>query len=290
MRIFVAGSTGVIGRLLLPKLVGAGHEVIGMTHNKEHKTLIQGMGARAVIADVFDRESIIAAIREVRPEAIIHQLTSLSNRNFADNARIRIEGTRNLVDAALATGVTRMIAQSISWVYQPGELPASEDVPLDVSAPMPRKRTVDSVIALEQVVAEIPNHVILRYGMLYGPGTWYDHEGFMAQQVHLKQVPATEGITSFLHVEDAANTAHLALNWPSGPVNIVDDEPAKGTQWLPVYAQALGAPAPDVQPGKDPGERGASNAKARNDYSWKPLFPTWETGFAHSLAYTRTEM
>jgi nucleoside-diphosphate-sugar epimerase len=101
----------------------------------------------------------------VRPEAIIHQLTSLSSRNFPENTRIRVEGTRNLVDAALIAGVTRIIAQSISFAYEPGQEPANEEVSLDVNAPKPRKTTIDGLTALERAVAEIPNHVILRYGM-----------------------------------------------------------------------------------------------------------------------------
>lgn len=283
MRIFVAGSTGVVGRLLLPKLVHEGHEVIGMTRNSEHKDLIQAMGARAVVIDTFDRQAMISVFAEVRPEVVIHQLTSLSKLDFSENTRIRVEGTRNLVDAALAVGVKRMIAQSISWAYEPGDVPASEEVPLDIHSPMPRKSLIDSIEVLERAVAEIPRHVILRYGIFYGQGTFYDHGGFMAEEIRRKQVPATEEVTSFLHVEDAANAALLALDWPSGPVNIVDDEPARGVDWLPVYADALGAPKPDVQSRSNRGERGASNAKARKHYGWKPIYVTWRTGFPQNL-------
>jgi nucleoside-diphosphate-sugar epimerase len=284
MKIFVAGATGVVGRLLLPILIRAGHEVIGMTHSEEKKGTILDMGARAIVADALDREEILTVIDEVRPEVVIHQLTSLSSRNFSDNTRIRMEGTRNLVDASLAAGVNRIIAQSISFAYEPGDNPATEEVPFDIHAPMPRRTTIDGVAALEKIVTEIPHYVILRYGLLYGPDSWYDMEGFMADQVRLKQLPATDGVSSFLHTEDAANAALLALDWPSGPVNIVDDEPASGMEWLPVYASALGAPKPDVQPGQsNRGERGASNAKARREYGWKPFYPTWRTGFAQSL-------
>lgn len=143
MKIFVAGSTGVVGRLLLPKLVQAGHEVFGMTRT-EDKDRIQAMGARAVVTDVFDRKRTMSVLAEVRPEVVIHQLTALSQRDFAENSRIRVEGTRNLVDAALAVGVRRMVAQSISWAYEPGELPASEEVALDLHSPMPRKNLIDS--------------------------------------------------------------------------------------------------------------------------------------------------
>lgn len=287
MRIFVAGAAGVVGRLLLPKLIQEGHEVIGMTHRAENKELIERMGAQAVIADAFDRDNIFSSIHEARPEVVIHQLTSLSSRNFSDNSRIRLEGTRNIVDASLAFGVDRMIAQSISWAYAPGEGAASEDVLLDVNARAPRKMMIDGVSSLERTVAEIPNYVILRYGMLYGQGTWYDQNGFMAEEVFQRRVPATDGVMSFLHVEDAAHAALLALNWPSGPINIVDDEPARGIDWLPVYSKALGAPAPITQPGKEQWERGASNTKARLDFGWNPLYPTWRSGFSETLNRTK---
>ncbi|MFF2090875.1 NAD-dependent epimerase/dehydratase family protein [Paenibacillus sp. NPDC058174] len=283
MKIFVAGSSGVIGRFLLPKLVKAGHEVTGMTHNPEQLQVIEALGAKAIVADAFDREGMIAAIGEIKPDAVIHQLTSLSSWSSADNARIRVEGTRNLVDAAKQAGVKKMIAQSISWAYEPGDAPASEEVPLDIHAAAPRKTTIDGIAALEKAVAEIPEHVILRYGTLYGPHTWYDSKGAMADKARNRELPATAGITSFLHVEDAANAALLALNWPSGTFNIVDDEPAPGTEWLPVYTDALQAPAPEIQHGSSGWERGASNAKARNEYGWMPKYPTWRAGFVQAL-------
>lgn len=283
LKIFVAGSTGVIGQFLLPKLVQAGHDVIGMTHNPRHKDLIESRGARGIVADALDREGMITAIGDIRPDVVIHQLTSLSQWNLEDNARIRIEGTRHLVEAAQAAGVKRMIAQSISWAYEPGDYPATEEVSLDMHAPAPRKSTIDGIVSLEHAVSQIPNHVILRYGMLYGPNTWYDATGSIAEKVRSRALPSTDGIMSFLHVEDAAAAALSALDWPSGPVNIVDDEPAAGTLWLPMYADALQAPAPEYQAGSQRGERGASNAKARKEYGWEPLYPTWRSGFARAL-------
>jgi len=284
LKIIVAGSTGVIGRLLLPKLAQAGHEVFGMTHRPERSALIRETGAKEIVVDAFDREGIRSAMLDIRPDAIIHQLTALSDWNLENNARIRIEGTRNLVDAALAAGVKRMVAQSISWAYEPGDHPAKEEESLDILAPLPRKSTIDGIAALESAAAEIPSHVILRYGMLYGPGTWYGMNGTIADRVRLRQIPATEGVVSFLHVEDAARAAILALDWPNGPVNIVDNEPAAGTQWLTAYADALQADAPEYQAGKNEWERGASNAKARNEYGWRPVYPTWRTGFVQTLS------
>ncbi|MEK4350450.1 NAD(P)-dependent oxidoreductase [Paenibacillus sp. FSL R5-0475] len=283
MKIFVAGAAGVIGRLLLPKLLEAGHEVVGMTHKEENRAFIEKCGAQAVIADVFDREAIFASIHKAQPEVVIHQLTSLSQRNFSDNSRIRIEGTRNIVDASLAAGVEQIIAQSISWAYEAGDVPATEETPLDLKALEPRIRTIEGICSLEKAVAEIPNHVILRYGMLYGQGTWFDTNGYMAEEIRQERMSATDAVVSFLHVEDAANAAVLALNWPSGPVNIVDDEPANGLDWLSAYSDTIGAPAPNVQEGRAGWERGASNTKARMDYEWSPLYPSWRSGFARSL-------
>ncbi|KAA8787229.1 NAD(P)-dependent oxidoreductase [Paenibacillus amylolyticus] len=283
MKIFVAGASGVIGRLLLPQLVQAGHEVVGMTRKEEQKEAIEQTGAKAVLADVFNREQMVDILMEIKPDVVIHQLTSLSQGSSAENARIRIEGTRNLVDAAKQAKVQKMIAQSISWAYEPGTTPATEETALDIYAPMPRNTTINGVVALEEAVKEIPAQVILRYGTLYGPATWYAKNGDTAQKIMNQEMNATDGVSSFVHVEDAANAALLALDWPIGTYNIVDDEPAKGVDWLPVYARALGASAPDIQSGGSPWERGASNDKVKNECGWVLEYPTWRTGFAKSL-------
>lgn len=283
MRIFVAGGSGAVGRQLLPKLLQSGHEVVAITRSERNARVMENMGARVLLADVYDREAVIEAVAEARPDAVIHQLTSLSEMNFLENSRIRKEGTRNLVEAAHEAGVSRIVAQSISWAYEPSVGHASEEVPLDLNAPEPRSRMVDGVFTLEQAVTAIPEFVILRYGRFYGPGTWYERNGHIAEQVLRKEMPATDGVSSFVHVEDAANAAVLALGWPSGPVNIVDDEPAAATEWLPVYARALGAPEPNYIPGTERGEHGASNAKARLEYGWEPIYPTWRSGFSRSL-------
>ncbi|WP_405152470.1 NAD-dependent epimerase/dehydratase family protein [Paenibacillus sp. FSL K6-0108] len=283
MKIFVAGASGVIGRLLLPQLVQAGHDVIGMTRKEEQRGAIEQTGAKAIVADVFDREQMVNILTQVKPDVVIHQLTSLSQGSSAENARIRIEGTRNLVDAAKQAKVQKIIAQSISWAYEPGPTPAVEETALDRFAPMPRNTTINGVVALEEAVKEIPAYVILRYGTLYGPATWYAKNGDTAKKVINQEMKATDGVSSFVHVEDAANAALLALDWPTGTYNIVDDEPAKGIEWLPVYAQALDAPAPDIQSGAAPWERGASNHKAKNERGWILQYPTWRTGFSKSV-------
>jgi nucleoside-diphosphate-sugar epimerase len=193
---------------------------------------------------------------------------------------MRREGTRNLVDAAHASGVHRFIAQSISWVSAPGNGPADESVPLDLEAPEPRRRLIEGVQALERAVAEMERWVVLRYGALYGLGTWYAPDGFIAEQVRRGELTADQTVTSFIHVDDAARAAVLALEWPQGIVNVVDDEPAPGTAWLPVYAASLGAPPPPVATGQERAMRGASNTKARQLLHWSPLYPSWREGFA----------
>lgn len=275
MKIFVAGASGVIGRELLPKLIETGHKVIGTTRHKERTREIEATGASAVVVDALDRNNLMSVFAASQPDVVIHQLTALSHRDFDQTSRLREEGTRNLIDAALAVGVKHVIAQSISFAYEPGEVPATEDVPLDVCASVPRKQLVASIRTLEFTVKEMPHYVILRYGAFYGPDTFYANDGFVAHQIRQKQIPATDAITSFIHVNDAASATVLALGWPSGVFNIVDDEPVRGIDWIPAYAEASGAPLPDIRSGREGWERGASNAKARQ-YGWKPAYPTWK--------------
>ncbi|MGN7894798.1 NAD-dependent epimerase/dehydratase family protein [Bacillus sp. 22475] len=279
MKIFVAGATGVIGRSLLPMLIKNGHTVFAMIRNTSQVEAMKRVGAIPVIADVFNREAVFSVLEETNPDVVIHQLTSLSSWNFEDNAKIRTKGTRNLVDAAKNVGVKKIIAQSISWAYEPGDTFATEKDSLHITASMPRQVTVNGILKLEEAVNELPESVILRYGTLYGPGTWYAENGFIANQVLNNEITATDGISSFIHVKDAARATMLALNWPSGIVNIVDNDPATSKEWLPIYAAAIGAPKPKVQDGKNSWERGASNNKARKEYGWTPLFPSWCEGF-----------
>ncbi|HHL0972739.1 TPA: NAD-dependent epimerase/dehydratase family protein [Bacillus cereus] len=279
MKIFVAGATGVIGRSLLPMLIKNGHIVFAMIRNTSQVEVMKKVGAIPVIADVFNRKAVFSVLEETNPDVVIHQLTSLSSWDFENNAKIRTKGTRNLVDAAKNVGVQKIIAQSISWAYEPGDTFATEKDSLHITASMPRQVTVNGILKLEKAVTELPESVILRYGTLYGPGTWYAENGLIANQVRNNEIIASDGISSFIHVEDAARATMLALNWPSGIVNIVDNYPATSKEWLPIYAAAIGAPQPKVQDGKNSWERGASNNKARKEYGWIPLFPSWSEGF-----------
>lgn len=283
MKIFLAGATGAIGRLLAPLLVAAGHAVTGTTRRAGRLGQVAATGARPVCLDVLDRAATFAALAEARPDVVIHQLTDLEGRDFAANSRLRVAGTRNLADAALAVGVPRLIAQSVAWAYAPGTGPAREGEAPDLGAAPPRDSFVAAVEALERAVAEVPVGVVLRYGLLYGPGTWYAPDGLTTAQVRRGEVAATDGVTSFVHVADAARAALDAVAWPAGPVNIVDDEPAAGTDWLPHYARLVGAPPPPTRPGRAAWERGAANTLARGR-GWRPLYPSWRAGFAAVLS------
>ncbi|MFC5185325.1 NAD-dependent epimerase/dehydratase family protein [Actinomadura harenae] len=290
MRILVADATGAVGRLMVPLLVEAGHEVTGLVRTDGLRDLLRTFGASAVRGDALDADGVRAAVAAVAPDVVIHQLTALARGGPADNGRIRREGTRVLVDAARRAGVGRIIAQSVAWAYEPGDGPATEDTPLDVTAPRPRASLVGGVTALEEAVAEVEEHVVLRYGVLYGPGTWYTPGGLVGERlagraeddpaaVFLGPLQADDGVSSFVHVEDAARAAVAALDWPSGVVNIVDDTPARAREWLPVLARALGVPAPSARHGREGWERGASNARARGELGWCPAHPSWRTGF-----------
>ncbi len=278
MKILLAGATGAIGRQLLPLLVEEGHEVTGMTRRADRRSLIEALGGKPVVADALDRAGVFAVLNALRPDVVIHQLTDLSQRDFAANSRLRIEGTRNLVDAALAVGVQQMVAQSISWVCAAGSGPAHEGDALDLNAPEPRRAMVAAVHSLESATAELPAGIVLRYGIFYGPGTWNARDGFIVQQLRNGEIEADDGVTSFIHVADAARATLLALDWPAGIVNIVDDEPAAGAVWLPYLARLVGAPAPHHKAGKHGWERGESNAKA-HALGWEPVYPTWREGF-----------
>ena len=219
-KVFVAGASGVIGRALLKLLVAADYSVYGATRRAEKVKDIEATGATAVVVDVYDAERLNEELVRIQPWAVIHQLTDLPRglspelmaKAVENNARIRTEGTRNLVAAARAAGATRLIAQSIAWAYRPGDTPYLETCPLDVEAHGSRGISVGGVAALEQQVLSEPalNGIVLRYGQLYGPGTGTDE-------------PTG---TSPVHVEAAARAALLALQTEqSGIFNITQDSP-----------------------------------------------------------------
>ncbi|MGO4535709.1 NAD-dependent epimerase/dehydratase family protein [Leifsonia sp. 2MCAF36] len=271
MRIFLAGGSGVIGIRLIPALLAAGHEVVATTRRAENVARISQSGAQGVVVDAYDAQGLEAAVAAADPDLVLHELTDLSEHDTEANARLRREGTANLVRAAKLAGVDRMIAQSIAWIFPDGEMPATEDDPITLGS---------AVDDMEQLVRSMTHATILRYGMLYGPSTWYAPEGEVAKAVRAGMVPATPAITNFVHIDDVVDATVKALSWSDGTYHIVDDEPAAGTVWLPVFAARLNAPAPPVAPLPEGAPRGraVSNTKARAA-GWVPNYRSWRDGF-----------
>ena len=310
MRVFVAGASGAIGRPLVPKLVAAGHEVTGMTRSEERAERIRQAGATPLVADVFDGDGVRSAIAEFAPEVVVHQLTSLPDRlDFRDESlydatnRVRGEGTRILLEAARAAGARRMVAQSIAFVYEPeGDWVKDEEAPLLQDAPGGFAEGLRTVRRMEDTVvgAEGLDGLVLRYGFFYGPGTYYAADGSTAADVRKRRMPVVgkgTGTFSFIHVDDAADATVAAVERGApGIYNVVDDDPAPMSEWLPVYAEALGAKKPWRVPvwlakliaGRGVALfsislRGASNTKAKRELGWEPSHPSWRQGFAESL-------
>jgi nucleoside-diphosphate-sugar epimerase len=275
MHVLLAGATGVVGRRIVPLLLARGHRVTGLTRRPGRAAALRALGARPVVVDVVEGSSLTAAVRAVAPDVVMHQLTDLGDGDLAANARFRVVGTRNLVDAAHAAGVRRIVAQSIAFAYADGPGSASEDTPLDPAWPGVRE--------LESTVAELAEWVVLRYGMFYGPDTWFAPDGRMADQARAGQLPADASVTSFVHVDDAATAAVEALAWPTGAVNVCDDEPAAGRDWVPAFCAAVGAPAPPRVTSRQAGARGADNHRARR-LGWTPAHPSWRDGFPALVA------
>jgi len=218
MKIFLAGAGGAIGRRLTPLLRGAGHTVVGTTRSKDKAAALAELGAEPVVVDVFDIETLARAVKAAAPEVLMHQLTDLPfapgtpryDEGVERNARLRVAGTSNLANAARAAGVRRMISQSIAFVYAPADGTRVETDPLDAAATGARKHTVDAVVALERATLELPEGIVLRYGYLYGPGTWF---------VDAKRPKPA------LHVDAAASAALLTVTKGThGVYNIAEDD------------------------------------------------------------------
>ena len=302
MKVFVAGASGAIGRPLLAALVADKHEVIGMTSRDAGLTVLRGMGVEGVVVNALDAEAVRVEIAKIRPDAIIDELTSLPKRYTPEemrtaaprDRRIRLEGGGNLHRAAIEAGVKRYIVQSTGFFYGPGEGPASETDPLAHEASPSIAASVATYTQIENRVFSSPSLVgiALRYGFFYGPGTYHDPEnGSISEQVRLRQYPVIDpatGVSSFIHVEDAAAATVAALQIRAGVYNIVDNDPVALSIWLPAFANFIGAPPPPhisekaaMQTGGPDAVyyatqlRGASNAKAKTEFGFAPRPLEW---------------
>ena len=312
MRIFVAGATGALGRRLVPLLVEGGHQVTGMTRTPGKAAGLRAAGAEPVVADALDREAVLRAVTAARPEVVVHQLTALAtttsfrrfDQQFALTNRLRTEGTDHLLEAARAAGARRFVAQSFAgWPFaRVGGPVKTEDDPLDPDPPAQLRRTLEAIRHLEAAVlgAEGIEGVVLRYGGFYGPGTSAGAGGYMLEDLRRGRFPivgAGTGVWSFIHIDDAAAATVAAIERGApGIYQIVDDDPAPVSEWLPALADAIGARPPRRVPAwlarLLAGEhavvlmteiRGASNAKARRELGWRPVHRSWRQGFRDGL-------
>jgi 2-alkyl-3-oxoalkanoate reductase len=301
MRVFVAGASGAIGTRLVPQLIEHGHEVIGTYRSPGNAERVRTLGAEPVALDLLDPLAVRQAVLEARPEAIVHQATALAgvrfgrslDRSFGPTNRLRTEGTDALLAAAREAGVRRFVAQSFaSYRYsREGGPVKTEDDPLDPDPPAMARETNAAMRHLDEAVTNAGG-IALRYGGFYGAA----NDG-LVQPVRKRQFPVIGeggGISSFIHLDDAAAATVLALDHDgAGLYNIVDDEPAPMTEWLPALAAALGAKPPRHVPlwlarliaGKGmvmmaSGSRGASNARAKRELGWTLRYPSWRQGFA----------
>ena len=316
-RIFIAGATGVLGRRLVALLAERGYQVTGMTRTESKRPMLEKLGATPVVADALDASAVGRAISEAEPDVVVHQLTDLAHlrsmrnyeKSFAGNARMRSEGTDILLSASRAAGVRRFVAQCYAgYLFARGVQPAlSEGDPLDPAPLQPFRKAVAADRHLEQAVtgAGWTDGIVLRYGAYYGPGTSMSLEppGIQTEMVRKRQYPIVgegTGFMSFVHIDDAAAATVAAIErGRPGIYHVTDDEPARASEWLPVLAAAIGARPPMRVPawlarliaGPAAVEimtrgSGASNAKARRELEWQPVYRTWRDGFVHGLRPT----
>ena len=302
MKVLVAGASGAIGRPLISALLSSRHEVFGITSTQRGAQTLRERGAQPLVANVLDREAVEAAMRKARPDAVIDELTSLPKdytpaemRAAAERDRsVRLTGGGNVQSSAVACGAQRYIVQSTGFFYAPGTGLAGETEPLASQASPGIAGSVRTYMQIEDRVLNAPDieGVALRYGFFYGPGTYHDPEsGSLSRQVRAQQYPVAgsgQGVSSFIHVEDAAAATVAALEAEPGIYNIVDDNASELSIWLPAFAAFLGAPAPlhitEAEALQEAGPdslyyatrlRGASNARAKKELGFAPRRLEW---------------
>lgn len=252
-RILLVGATGVLGAPATRALVAAGHEVHGTSRRAERLGEVERSGACGVVLDVLDPASIDAALAAVRPTTVIFLATDLASSDYAANARLREVGAPALIGAARAAGTDRIIAESISWD------PHS-----------------DAVATLERATMGEPGGIVLRFGLLYGPGTWYAADGASTARAGVGVVDAIADTTNWLHVDDAVSAVMAALTWPVSIYDIVDDEPAELEDWAAVLARRAGYAGVPRATSRGPA-RVADGAAARS-LGWVPAHRSWRDG------------
>jgi nucleoside-diphosphate-sugar epimerase len=309
MRVFVAGGSGVLGRRLVPQLVARGHEVTATTTRADRLGLLERLGAQAVVMDGLDAVSVGGVVAAARPEVIVHQMTAISmahagkpdikhpDRWFAKTNRLRREGTDHLLAAAEAAGVSHVVAQGYaSWngAAEGGWVKTEQD-PLNVMEGTAAQAGLETLHYAEEAVLRCGG-AVMRYGAFYGPGAT-DDQVVLLRKRQYPLVGRGTGYSSWIHLDDAAGATVLAVEQKArGVFNIVDDEPAPASEWLPYLARCAGAKPPRRVPvwlarllAGDQAVvmmvhgRGFSNAKAKQELGWQPRYPSWRQGFEQAL-------
>jgi len=308
MKVFLAGATGAVGKTLVPALRERGYEVIALTRSDGKAAALRSAGAQPVVADALDRTAIVRAVAKAGADVVVHQLTGLAgtsnirhfDRVFATTNRLRTEGTDILLEAARAANARRFIAQSYgNWVYgTDGSGLKTERDPLDPNPLPQQKESLAAIRHLEQAVTgdRAITGIALRFGSLYGPGTNMALRGEFSDAVRSRKLPIIgdgAGVWSFLQIVDAAAATIAAIeHGTSGVYNVCDDDPVPAAAWIPELARALGAKPPmhvpvwlgriaagDVITSMMTKMRGMSNAKARRELAWAPVYSSWRQGF-----------
>jgi nucleoside-diphosphate-sugar epimerase len=284
-------------------LLAKGHAVVALTRSPDKVQALVEQGIEPAIADVFDADAVKAVVGRARPEVVIEQLTALPKTYTREsmsaaavfNARIRLEGGANVLEAAQAAGVQRYLRQSVAFWAIPGLGLADEETPLALDASPAVAAEARVITELERRLLGDPNieGIALRYGFFYGPGTWFHPDGDVAQQVRQQRFPIVgsgDGVWSWLHIEDAAiATVSAAERGHPGIYLITNDQPLAMRKWLPAFAQWLNAPPPPEISVEDAMKasggadavyygtrmRGVSNAKAKRDLYFRPRPLKW---------------
>jgi nucleoside-diphosphate-sugar epimerase len=304
VRIFVAGGTGAIGRPLVTSLAAGGHDVVVFSRSEGRVAALGVPGVVPAVGDAFDSDTVTRAVRSAQPEVVINQLTSLAQtanplavkRGFDLTSRLRREVSTTLVAAARAAGARRIVAQSISFAYRPGPGVRTESDPLWSEAKGQIGVLTTSLAALESATLGDSGleGVVLRYGSLYGPGTYFAPGGLHANLLGKRLLPLPGdggGLFGLVHVEDAAAATIAALEGPTGTFNVVDDVPAPASEWMPFVARRLGAKPPRHVPESIArlsagafltylmcDQPAVSNHRARTELGWSPRYPDWHEG------------
>jgi len=308
--VFVAGGSGVLGQRLVPQLVARGHQVTATTTSRAKLDLLERLGADGVVMDGLDAAAVGEAVAAARPDVVVHQMTAISmahagkpdikhpDRWFAKTNRLRTEGTDHLLAAAEATGVPHFVAQGYaSWngIREGGWVKTEED-PLDLLEGTAANVGLKALSRVEDVVLKAGG-AVLRYGAFYGPGAIDDQVELLRKRQY-PLVGRGTGYSSWVHLDDAASATVLAVEQKArGVYNIVDDDPAPASEWLPYLAECAGAKRPRRVPvwlarllAGDQAVvmmtegRGFSSAKAKRELGWEPRYPSWRQGFKEELA------